>query len=49
VLVARTEAWGDGANQKIVFYDEKPGIRAIGTTAPNLAPEPGLHATFARS
>src|SRR5271157_4846747 len=32
----------------IVSYDEKPGIQAIGTTAPDLSPEPGLHATFAR-
>jgi hypothetical protein len=32
----------------IVSYDEKPGIQAIATTAPNLSPEPGLHATFAR-
>jgi hypothetical protein len=27
---------------------EKPGIQAIGTTAPDLSPEPGLQATFAR-
>ena len=32
----------------IVSYDEKPGIQAIATTAPDLSPEPGLHATFAR-
>src|SRR5215470_15321390 len=32
----------------IVSYDEKPGIPAIATTAPDLSPEPGLHATFAR-
>jgi transposase len=42
------------ANQKpsdavvIVSYDEKPGIQAIATTAPDLPPEPGGHATFAR-
>src|SRR6202008_1907042 len=42
------------ANQKpsdavvIVSYDEKPGIQAIATTAPDLPPEPGRHATFAR-
>jgi hypothetical protein len=29
-------------------YDEKPGIQAIATAAPDLSPEPGLHATFAR-
>ena len=32
----------------IVSYDEKPGIQAIATTAPDLPPEPGSHATFAR-
>ena len=32
----------------IVSYDEKPGIQAIATTAPNLPPEPGVPATFAR-
>ena len=32
----------------IVSYDEKPGIQAIATTAPDLLPEPGAHATFAR-
>src|ERR1700732_5392947 len=32
----------------IVSYDEKPGIQAIATTAPDLPPKPGGHATFAR-
>ena len=32
----------------IISYDEKPGIQAIATTAPDLPPEPGVHATFAR-
>jgi transposase len=32
----------------IVSYDEKPGIQAIATTAPDLPPEPGVHACFAR-
>src|SRR5205085_5439653 len=32
----------------IVSYDGKPGIQAIATTAPDLPPEPGVHATFAR-
>ena len=32
----------------IISYDEKPGIQAIATTAPDLPPEPGAHATFAR-
>jgi hypothetical protein len=26
----------------------KPGIQAIATTSPDLPPEPGVHATFAR-
>src|ERR1700750_923186 len=32
----------------IISYDEKPGIQAIATTAPDLPPEPGMHATFVR-
>ena len=32
----------------IVSYDEKPGIRAVATTAPDLPPVPGTYATFAR-
>ena len=32
----------------ILSYDEKPGIQAIANTAPDLPPEPGTHATFAR-
>jgi transposase len=32
----------------IISYDEKPGIQAIATTAPDLPPEPGRHPTFAR-
>ena len=32
----------------IVSYDEKPGIQALATTAPDLPPVPGVHATFAR-
>lgn len=32
----------------IVSCDEKPGIQAIATTAPDLPPKPGAHATFAR-
>jgi transposase len=32
----------------IISYDEKPGIQAIATTAPDLPPVPGVHATFAR-
>src|SRR5207237_767410 len=32
----------------IISCDEKPGIQAIATTAPDLPPVPGMHATFAR-
>ena len=32
----------------IISYDEKPGIQAIATTAPDLPPKPGMYATFAR-
>ena len=32
----------------IISYDEKPGIQAIATTAPDLPPEPGVHEAFAR-
>jgi transposase len=32
----------------IVSYDEKPGIQAIATTAPDLPPVPAVHPTFAR-
>jgi transposase len=37
-------------NEKIavISYDEKPGIQAIATSAPDLPPEPGRHACFAR-
>ena len=32
----------------VISYDEKPGIQAIATTAPDLPPEPGVHRTFTR-
>ena len=32
----------------IVSYDEKPGIQAVGNTAPDLPPKPGVYPTFAR-
>ena len=32
----------------IISYDEKPGIQAIATTAPDLPPVPGAHPAFAR-
>jgi transposase len=45
VLRASQEA---ESNVAIISYDEKPGIQAIGTTAPDLPPQPGSHPTFAR-
>jgi DDE superfamily endonuclease len=32
----------------IVSHDEKPGVQAIGTTAPDLPPVPGVHPILAR-
>jgi transposase len=32
----------------IVSYDEKPGVQAIATTAPDLPPKPGVHQAFGR-
>jgi hypothetical protein len=32
----------------VISYDEKPGIQAIATTAPDLPPEPGVHPSFTR-
>ncbi len=44
-VAASAEASG---RQAIVSYDEKPGMQAIGATAPDLPPKPGVHAAFAR-
>ncbi|HEX3441979.1 MAG TPA: IS630 family transposase [Pseudolabrys sp.] len=43
---AKSKKSGDAV--AIVSYDEKPGIQAIATTAPDLPPVPGTYATFAR-
>ena len=37
-----------GGSQAIISYDEKPGIQAIGTTAPDLPPLPGRSPTVMR-
>jgi transposase len=37
-----------GKRVAIVSYDEKPGIQAIATTAPDLPPVPGVYRAFAR-
>ena len=42
------KAKNPGKPVTIVSYDEKPGIQAIATTAPDLPPVPGTYATFAR-
>jgi transposase len=41
-------AEAEAANVAIISYDEKPGIQAISSTAPDLPPAPGVHASFAR-
>jgi transposase len=42
----------DGAAEEpavvVISYDEKPGIQAIGTIAPDLRPVPGTHPTISR-
>ncbi len=35
-------------NVAIVSYDEKPGIQAVGATAPDRPPQPGVHPTTMR-
>ena len=35
-------------NIAVLSYDEKPGIQAIGTTAPDLPPVPGRHSNISR-
>ncbi len=42
------ETDGEKQNIAILSYDEKPGIQALGTTAPDLPPVPGKHISFAR-
>jgi transposase len=45
-ILRADEAAGPGV--AIISYDEKPGIQAIGNTAPDLPPQLGSHAAFAR-
>src|SRR6266850_7118631 len=45
---ASAKSKGRGKPVAIISCDEKPGIQAIAATAPDLPPEPGVHATFAR-
>ena len=46
VLKKAAKSKKPGKSVAIVSYDEKPGIQAIATTAPDLPPKPGVHATF---
>src|SRR5256884_128071 len=48
VLKKAAKSKKPGKPVAIVSYDEKPGIQAIASTSPDLPPEPGVHATFAR-
>ena len=45
---AAAKSGKSGKPVAIVSYDEKPGIQAIATTAPDLPPVPGVHPAFAR-
>ena len=47
-VVVLRQGEGSATNVAVISYDEKPGIQAIGNTAPDLPPEPGTHSTFAR-
>ena len=42
------ESEGAPLNVAIIAYDEKPGIQAIASTAPDLPPQPGSHTGWAR-
>ncbi len=48
VLRAEQEAGEQSPLVAILSYDEKPGIQAIGNTAPDLPPVPGRHPSVAR-
>jgi transposase len=45
---AASAAEGTQGSQAIISYDEKPGIQAIGTTAPDRPPLPGTSPTVMR-
>ena len=50
VSLTASDAGQDNRSEPIytVSVDEKPGVQAIGLTAPDLPPEPGKYATIAR-
>src|SRR3954449_1458270 len=47
-ILQQSECEASQTNVAIISYDEKPGIQAIGNTAPDLPPRLGSHAAFAR-
>jgi len=46
--IAESGESGGGASLAVVSYDEKSGIQAIGTTAPDRPPLPGISPTVMR-
>ncbi|MBF0502812.1 MAG: IS630 family transposase, partial [Candidatus Riflebacteria bacterium] len=49
VEILREEGLAEGMDKiAVVSYDEKPGVQAIDTTAPDLPPEPGKHPCVSR-
>ena len=48
VKLRREGRKADGRLRAYVSYDEKPGIQALGTTAPDRPPKPGVHAEVGR-
>src|SRR3974390_2765000 len=48
VLKKAVKSNNPGKSVAIVSHDEKQRIQALATTAPDLPPKPGVHATFAR-
>jgi hypothetical protein len=49
-VLKETAVAAQGAREAvaIICYDEKPGVQAIATTAPDLPPAPRAHEAFAR-
>lgn len=48
VRMLREDGKTDGPLRAYVSYDEKPGIQAVGGTAPDRPPKPGAHAEVGR-
>lgn len=48
VAMLRAKGKDESSGIAVLSYDEKPGIQAIGNTAPDLAPEPGTRSCFSR-